>query len=103
MRGSWQNHQCPHCRHRYASTVAAATCCLFAPKQAVGWCSWCGRDCPGTFCSRPCAVAYQNDVLASREALPVRGWCNWCGRDCRGAFCNPTCKLAYRNDRTVAA
>lgn len=95
--------KCRHCRRDYSTIAEAAACCLFAPKKPAGWCAWCGRDCPGTFCSRPCAVAFHQDALASHEAPPARGWCAWCGKDCRGTFCNKACRLQYGKDTSRAA
>jgi hypothetical protein len=93
---------CEHCHAHHTDAFAAGACCLFAPKKPTGWCAWCGRDCPGTFCCRPCAVAYRNDVLGSREKPPP-GWCAWCGRDCVGVFCNARCEKAHRRDKSKAA
>lgn len=90
--------KCRHCHREHHSVFASTTCCLFAPKEPTGWCAWCGRDCPGTFCSRPCAVAFRDDVLADCETPPARGWCAWCGRDCKKLFCNRVCEVAYGKD-----
>lgn len=95
-------HRCAHCHQKHPSHISAAMCCLFAPKP-TGWCAWCGKDCKGTFCCRPCAVGYRNDVIAARSRDSARGWCAWCGNDCVGEFCTKRCEKDYQRDKSRAA
>lgn len=63
---------CPACGSHFPHGddrgLRAGLCCLHREKP-LGWCLYCGDDCPLLFCDKACALVFEADVGLSR--VPV--------------------------------